>query len=305
LKPGVCIIIRSTIAPRTTEYIKRTIEAEAGLIIGKDIGLAFCPERLAEHKALEELSLLPQIIGCEDNMSFRLAQEVFKPYGVKIFKTNYLSAELTKLFNNSARYVQFAIANQFALYAHSFDQDIYEILQLCNEDYPRGMINTPGFTAGTCLRKDYGMVNELFPGSDLLLSAWKVNEFMPFHLTQIAQKNAPLNGSNIAVLGYTFKANSDDSRDSLVPKLMRYLERYVPKSIKVHEPNLKEQQLGGHPNVQLADCLKEADFVFIAMNHDEYKNYKNIMKMINNETVIIDIWNCLGTNKISFKKKDV
>ena len=166
------------------------------------------------------------------------------------------------------------------------------------------MISKPGFTAGTCLRKDYGMVNELFSGSDMLLSAWKINEFMPFHLTELAQKYLPLNGAKIAVLGYTFKANSDDSRDSLVPKLIRYLERYVPQSIKIHEPNLKDKNLSGHPNVKLEDCLKDSNFIFIAMNHDEFKNFDKIAKTIDDDVVIVDLWNCLGKNKVSFSMKE-
>ena len=69
LKEGQTIILRSTVAPGTTSYLKNFVEDNTSLKIGKNFGLAFCPERLAENQAIEELGLLPQIIGTEDNFS--------------------------------------------------------------------------------------------------------------------------------------------------------------------------------------------------------------------------------------------
>lgn len=84
LHPGQCIILRSTVAPKTTEYVKTLIETLTNMKIGTGLGLAFCPERLSEHKALEELKKLPQIIGCGDELSFKMAEELFKKFDVKI-----------------------------------------------------------------------------------------------------------------------------------------------------------------------------------------------------------------------------
>ena len=156
--------------------------------VGKDIFLSFCPERLAENKALKELGQLPQIIGVEDNKTFSLVEKIFKRFKIKIFKTSFLSAELVKLFNNNYRYIEFAIANQFSIIANNFNQNIYDIIRMCNYDYPRGKIYDPGLTGGTCLRKDFGMLNEKNPGTDLFLSAWKVNEYIPLHLTETIDK---------------------------------------------------------------------------------------------------------------------
>lgn len=302
LRKGQCVILRSTVAPKTTEYIKKFIEGNGSLRVGVDIGLAFCPERLAEHKALEELQKLPQIIGAADKLSFELAHRVFDRFRVKLFDTTYISAELVKLFNNSARYVEFATANQFAVIANDLGQNIYEILKLANEDYPRGRICSPGLTAGTCLRKDFGMINELSPGADLLLAAWKVNEYMPFHLTELAAKHASITGANVSVLGYTFKGNSDDTRDSLAPKLIRYLERHIPKSIKICEPHIKETKIGKYENVDLGACLPESDIVFVAVNHDQFREKGSILNLLKRGAVVIDVWNCLQTNNIVYMR---
>ena len=159
LSAGQTIILRSTVAPETTAYLKQYLELHSSWKVGKDIALAFCPERLAENQALKELRSLPQIIGCEDELSYAKARQLFERFGVKLFMTSYLSAELVKLFNNASRYLDFAIANQFAIVADAYKQNIYEIITMANEDYPRGHIYQPGFTAGTCLRKDFGFIN--------------------------------------------------------------------------------------------------------------------------------------------------
>ena len=301
LRPGQTIILRSTVAPETTLYIRRFLEMRTGLTVGSDIGLAFCPERLAENHALKELRLLPQIIGAEDELSRDRARAFFKRFAVRLFFTNYVSAELVKLFNNISRYLDFAVANQFAVIANQYRQNIYDLIHMANEDYPRGFIYSPGFTAGTCLRKDFGLLNERTATPDLLVSAWKINEHMPYHLVEALSKHTPLHNRNVAVLGYTFKKNSDDTRDSLVPKLVRYIERHVPRKITMCEPYLDVKTIEGYPNVGLEECLSDADIVFVAMNHDHFVYHSALLK-IKKGAWVVDIWNVLGQNQFIFRK---
>lgn len=301
LKSGQQIILRSTLAPKTTSFVKNLIEGLTLLRVGKDIGLAFCPERLAENHALEELKKLPQIIGVEDSFSKERCLEFYEPFAVKLFLTNYVSAELVKLFNNSSRYINFAIANHFAIIANEFNQSIYEILKMANEDYPRGNINLPGLTAGTCLRKDFGFINERSYSSDLLLSAWKVNEYMPFHMVESLVQKVELVGKRVAVLGYTFKKNADDTRDSLVPKLIRYIEREAAKDIKVCEPNILQPTFEGIKNHTLKEAIDGVDVVFIAVNHDVF-DAESILAQLRTGVWVVDLWNQLKTNKFVFQK---
>ena len=219
--------------------------------------MTFCPERLAENHALEELSTLPQVIGCEDDKSFEKANQIFKKFKVKIFKTSFLSAELVKLFNNNFRYIEFAIANQFTIIANSFNQNIYDIIHMCNYNYPRGQIKKPGLTGGTCLRKDFGMLNERSAYSDIFLSAWKINEFMPNHIANTIMDNFKIKDKTIGILGCAFKQNSDDLRESLVPKLIRQLEKKVPKAILLSEPNLRDKKIFGYKNINYKEILKK------------------------------------------------
>lgn len=303
---GHNIILRSTVAPKTTEYVKKYLELNTGYRVGTDIFLSFCPERIAEGRALIELEQLPQIIGSEDGESALRAEKIFTRLTKDILHTDYISAELVKLFNNISRYIHFAVSNQFAIIADSFGANIYDILHMSNYKYPRGVIPKPGFTAGTCLRKDFGMINENVPYTDLLLSAWKVNEFMPKFLVDNLKQRTEIYNKVVCVLGYSFKSDTDDTRDSLVPKLIRYLEREAPKEIKVHDPFLPETIDGSYVNHSLDDAIKNADIVYFAVNHTSFKaDFPGIIENCRDDCWFIDLWNTGNTNRIFFKKDDL
>ena len=142
---------------------------------------------------------------------------------------------------------------------------------MCNFNYPRGKIYNPGLTGGTCLRKDFGMLNEKNPGTDLFLSAWKINEYIPFHLIETIDRKFNISSKKIGILGYTFKKDSDDERESLVPKLVRQIEKKVPKSIFICDPNIKSKFIGDYKNSSILETLKNSDIVFIAINHTVFK----------------------------------
>ncbi|MDR2672031.1 MAG: nucleotide sugar dehydrogenase [Coriobacteriales bacterium] len=305
LRERQCILLRSTVAPETTKYIRNYIELHTNLRIGETIFLAFCPERIVEGQAYEELTSLPQIIGAEDEESFRRAHTVFSRLAPRIFKTNYTSAELVKLFNNVNRYIGFAVSNQFAIIAETLGQNIFDIIQMANEDYPRSRLFAPGLTAGTCLRKDFGMLSEMIPYTDLFLGSWKVNEYMPKFLVERVKELTKITGKTVAVLGYAFKRNSDDARDSLAPKLIRYINREAPRSIKISDHYMGET-IEGHTNHELISAVTSVDIVFISINHTEYFSRRSeILAALSDDCVVVDIWNVLGIKKIVFSKEEI
>jgi UDP-N-acetyl-D-mannosaminuronic acid dehydrogenase len=302
LREGHNIILRSTIAPKTTLFVRNLLEQKTEFKVGSEIFLSFCPERLAEGKAMVELRELPQIVGAEDPASASKAEKIFEKVTVEVIHTNYVSAELVKLFNNISRYVHFSVANQLAYIADEFDVDIYDIIHMTNHKYPRGVIPQPGMTAGTCLRKDFGMINETIPYTDLLLSAWKVNEFTPKFLVDNMKRRALIFNKKIAVLGYTFKNDVDDTRDSLIPKLIRYIERENPACVRVHEPNIEGKLDMLYENYTLKDALENVDIVFFAINHKAFKNgIGNIFNLCNKDTWFSDIWNLGGAGKLFYQ----
>ena len=301
---GQNIVLRSTLAPKTTEFVSLLIKKETGFENGKDYFLSFCPERIAEGKALKELNELPQIIGANDDESFLVAETIFSKLTKDIIRMSYREAELVKLFNNVSRYISFAVANQFALVAESYNVDASKIINASNYKYPRNKISMPGLTAGTCLRKDFGMINEASPYPDLLLSSWKINEYMPKFLVESLLKETPINGKAVGVLGYSFKRDTDDTRDSLVPKLIRYIEREVPSKIRIHDPYLPQVIDSLHENCDLDDVLQKSDVIFIATNHSQFDNINLSANNIKPGIWICDIWNVLGSTKLVFRLEE-
>ncbi len=301
LRLGHNIILRSTVAPRTTEYVRRIIHQRTPWRVGRDIGLSFCPERLAEGLALRELRSIPQMIGAEDTLSANRATALFDAFTPQLFYCDYVSAELAKLFCNTYRYINFAIANQFALISDSYGADVHRVINMANHRYPRGPIPLPGFTAGTCLRKDFGMINEGIPYPDLLLSAWKINEFMPNFLVQHIQRRVPVAGAHVAVLGYSFKKDTDDTRDSLAPKLVRYLKRENPGVLRISDPHLGPD-IEGHENHEPETAVAGAQIVFIATNHTCFREaLPRLAALAAPDAWIVDLWNLAGLGRIFYR----
>ena len=309
LRPRQTIILRSTVAARTTEYVGRLLERETGLVAGRDFSLAFCPERIVEGKALVELETLPQVIGAADELSRAKASALFAVFPVEQLQTSLVGGELIKLFNNVTRYVSFALANQFALIADQFGESAHPLITMANHHYPRDPIANPGFAAGACLRKDFGMVSENHASTDMLVAAWRVNEYMPNFLARsLAQKAQGLHKKTIAVLGYTFKKDTDDARDSLTPKLLRYLEREVPRELRVVEPNLPGPLPGegfaSMRNWPLQEALAGVDAVVIAMNHSAFRDVRRLVigpeAIVSPGAWVADLWNVCGTGQTFF-----
>src|SRR5438270_5652576 len=150
LRPGVLFILRSTVYPGTTEFVQERL-AERG--VRADV--AFCPERIAEGNALEEIRSLPQIIGASTDMAFGRASTVFEKLDIEIVRTTPTEAELAKLMTNTWRYMKFAIANQFFEIGHRAGVDYNRVLHAIRHNYQRAQdLPGPGFAAGPCLLKD-------------------------------------------------------------------------------------------------------------------------------------------------------
>jgi UDP-N-acetyl-D-mannosaminuronic acid dehydrogenase len=305
IRKGQTVVMRSTTAPHTTQYVKKQLEAASGLEVGEDIFLACCPERILEGKAKEELFALPQIVGTEDTGSRERADALFQVLGVEIMHCDYITAELVKLFNNVSRYAYFAIANVLAMIAIDYEAEPYEILRLTNHHYPRPITSKPGFTAGTCLRKDFGMLSEAYWSADILVSAWRINESMPKFLVEAAKsKWGDLSELRIAVLGYSFKRDADDVRDTLSDKVLRYLHRECPQTLVLHDHLVQQDDVPVMPDLtftnDLSDAVSDADLIVIATNHSLYSDQKDMLmqRVENNSCRIVDIWDSLGTGSV-------
>jgi UDP-N-acetyl-D-mannosaminuronic acid dehydrogenase len=262
------ILLRSTGVPGTMDTIIRPMLAkETGLQIGKDFALAVCPERILEGNAHRELYELPEIIGAADAISRDIASELFGKINPKkkIIPTTPTGAELAKLFTNIYRYVNFAIANEFAIWSERYGEDAHEIVKVANDGYERSKIPAPGFAGGPCLGKDGFLLDNNTTYSSIISTAWKLNEGVPQHVVQsLMRELGPLYKVRVSVLGLAFKSDSDDTRLSPSAKLVDILKAYGA-DVLVHDPHVKGTE-------SLEKVLSNPDAVVLATNHSAFRN---------------------------------
>ncbi len=295
LRPGHSLILRSTIAPGTTDFVAGYLEKRRGLRVGQDVFVAHAPERIAAGRFLEEISTLPCIIGGVCETSTERAASLFEVFGAPIVRTTPVQAELAKIWTNILRYATFALPNLLMMDCESFGANVFEVIELINRDYPRGGIAMPGMTAGSCLRKDFAFSEERSHGPGMLLAVSRVNESVPLFLVEgIKRRMGHLSSRKVAVLGLTFKRDTDDERDSLSPKLIRLLERELA-DVAVCDPHVST------PTQPLADAVRDADVVIVATNHSEFEGSETLRKILalaSDECLLVDPWNCLGTAQV-------
>ena len=305
IKPGQTLVMRSTTAPNTTQYVKKLLEKNSGYTVGNEIYLACCPERILEGKAREELLALPQIIGTQDEASADAAGALFESLGVEVLHCDFITAELVKLFNNVSRYAYFAITNVLSMIAIDYGAEPYEILNLTNYKYPRPINAKPGFTAGTCLRKDFGMLSEAYWSADILVSSWRINETMPKFLVDAAKRRwGDLSDMRIAVLGYSFKRDADDVRDTLTDKVVRYLHRECPRRLTIQDHLVEKSQVNLLQDVEFTSeldaAVEIADLIIIATNHSLYTEKKDAIleRVLGKRCRVVDLWDSLQTGTV-------
>ncbi|MEX2007366.1 MAG: nucleotide sugar dehydrogenase [Candidatus Levyibacteriota bacterium] len=300
LSKNQTLILRSTVSPRTTEYVKFFINDIKGFEVGKNIFLAFCPERIAEGFAIEEIKSIPQIVGGVDKKSSARAETLFKKMGIVTIVTDDVTAELSKLFTNMYRYINFAIANEFMVLADNYNRDIYEIVNTVNYKYARGGLKLPGLTGGPCLFKDGFFLVSHLPFNDLITTSWKINESVPLMLVSRIRDRIKLDGKKVALLGLAFKSDIDDTRESLSFKARKAFLRERAKLV-LHDPYVKD-----YPYQEIESdvykAVEGADVIFIATNHSEYKklDIAKLKSLVSKNCIISDVWNVLGTDKIVF-----
>ncbi len=295
LRPGHALILRSTIAPGTTEFVAGYLEKRRRLRVGEDLFVAHAPERIAAGRFVEEISTLPCIVGGVGEASSERAASTFSVFGAPIVRTTPVQAELAKIWTNILRYATFALPNLLMMDCERYGANVFEVIDLINRDYPRGGIARPGMTAGTCLRKDFAFSEERSAAPGMLLAVSRVNESVPLFLVEgIKRRIGSLSNRKVAVLGLTFKRDTDDERDSLSPKLIRLLERELA-DVSVCDPHAPS------PTQPLDQAVADADVVIVATNHSAFEGagaLGEIVSAASADSLLVDPWDALGTGQV-------
>jgi UDP-N-acetyl-D-mannosaminuronic acid dehydrogenase len=295
LSEGQALVLRSTVAPDTTEFVAGYLEKHRGFAVGEDVFVAHVPERIAAGRFFEEIATLPCIVGGVGERSGAVAARLFEVLGAPIVQTTPVQAELAKIWTNILRYANFALPNLLMMDCEQHGANVFEVIDLINRDYPRGGMAQPGLTAGTCLRKDFAFSEERSPAPGMLLAVHRVNETVPRFLVEgIKRRVGAVRGRKVAVLGLAFKAGTDDERDSLAHKLVRLLERELA-DVAVHDPRVQT------PTSSFDEAVDAADVVVIATNHPEFCGpaaLRAIRSQARDEALIVDPWNCFGAGQV-------
>ena len=286
LRGDETVILESTSPPRTTEKLAAKImELRPDLsqdgADGKPIvHFAYCPERILPGKALEELITNDRIIGGRTPEAARRAREVYASFCEgELLVTDDVTAEMSKLTENSFRDVNIAFANELSLIADNLGIDVWELIELANH-HPRVNILQPGpGVGGHCIAVDpWFIVAADRENSNLIRTAREVNDGKPkWVIGQVEQACSHIDSPVIAALGLAFKANIDDLRESPAMNITRDLAEHVNHAtVLAVEPNVSELPKGlqGLPNVEFAeykDAIDRADVVLLLVDHDEFK----------------------------------
>jgi UDP-N-acetyl-D-mannosaminuronic acid dehydrogenase len=276
---GQILILRSTVYPGVTARVEKMA---AGL--GVDLDVAFCPERIAEGKAMTELFELPQIVSSRTVRGLDRASRLFRKLTLTLVPMTPEEAELAKLFTNTWRYIKFAIANQLYMMANDRGLDFERIRQGLALDYQRAAdMPGAGFAAGPCLFKDT-MQLAAFNNNNFALghTAMAINEGLPLYLVARLEQRFDLSSMTVGILGMAFKGGSDDIRASLSYKLKRLLV------FKADRVLCADPYVTADPDLSpLAEVLAQADLLIIAAPHPEYADLQT-------GKPVADIWNVLG-----------
>jgi UDP-N-acetyl-D-mannosaminuronic acid dehydrogenase len=281
---GQTLILRSTVYPGLSQRVHDLFHDR-----GINVHVTFCPERIAQGHSIRELRIIPQIISGFDDEGLRVVRELFSRVTSEIIEVKPQEAELAKLFCNSYRYIQFAVANQFYLLSREAGLDFERVHHAAT--YKNGRVDSlprAGLAAGPCLLKDT-MQLAAFSNNNFMLghAAMLINEGQPQFLVNMLKRRVNLRDKSVGLLGMTFKADCDDTRDSLSFKL-KHLLMLEAKELLLHDPFLE-----GLEYYPLDTVVERADVLVIGVPHSEYRGLR-----IPKGKIVEDVWGCVDVGEL-------
>lgn len=298
------IVLRSTVIVGLTEEMVIPFLTKELDIPKEKINIVFAPERTVEGDALTELRELPQIVGCNNTKSIELATKLFNTYVKEVvFVESIKQAELTKLFNNVYRDLNFAIGNVFNNIARNYGIDGVKAIAQANYKYQRSNIPLPGFVGGPCLEKDsYILVANLNNArlKNFVLSGRKENEALEDILVSSIVSNHK-KSEMILLTGMAFKGKPEtgDLRGSNSVNIYYKLLELGFKNIYIHDfiAEKNELELITKQVLDLDEINSVFDLIVIMNNHALYSD-NNIQNILNTYSKnLIDIWNITHIEK--------
>lgn len=270
LRKGNLVILESTSPPGTCRDLLRPILERSGLSVGRDLFLAYCPERVLPGRILEELVENDRVVGGITPESAVAAREVYARFVEgEIVLTSATTAEMVKILENTFRDVNIALANEAALLCEKLDIDFWEVARHANRHPRVNVLQAGPGVGGHCIAVDPWFLVEAFPeGTGLIRLARERNDAMPAHVIDtISKLLADIPKPKVALLGLAYKADVDDIRESPALEVAaRLLEKGV--DLLCYDPHVDTAPVPlGPPK----ECLAGADLAVLLTNHTEFR----------------------------------
>jgi len=282
LRPGQLVVLESTTYPGTTREIVQPMLEETGLVAGEDFFLSFSPERVDPANPTWHIENTPKIVGGLTPTCHQLTTVL---YGEVIDHVVEVSspeaAEMAKLLENTFRAVNIGLVNEMAVVADRLGIDIWEVIEAASTK-PYGFMRFfpgPGL-AGHCIPVDpiflAWRMKTLQSRTRFIELAAEVNGEMPRWVVErtaeaLNDARKPLNGSDVLVLGVSYKPDVDDVRESPALDIIKIF-RQRGTDVEFHDPFVDEMEIDGEPDrsVELtAERLERADAVVITTDHSD------------------------------------
>lgn len=293
LRPGQFVSLESTTYPGTTEDVMLPILAEKGLQVGEDFFLAHSPERVDPGNKRYSTKNTNKVVGGHDPVSLDIAVAF---YGQTIDHivpvSSAKAAEMVKVYENTFRAVNIALANEIALLCDRMGLSVWEVLDAAFTK-PFGIMPFypgPG-VGGHCIPLDPHYLEwkarEFNFQTHFIALAGETNRKMPEFVVEKASRvlnmdKKALNGSRILMLGMAYKGDLDDYRESPAIIIYSLLEK-AGAQVNFHDiwtPHIKEHGLDIH-GVDLTDeAIKNADLVIITTKHSDV-DYERVVNLSN------------------------
>lgn len=294
VKKGNIVIVESTIPPKTIDDVIVPIFEATGWNVKEDIYLAHCPERVLPGRILVELVENTRIVGGYTPLAAYKAAEIYRKIVTgEVIETQAVTAEMSKLMENTYRDVNIALANELVKISSQLGINALEVIKLANR-HPRVNIHLPGpGVGGHCLAVDpYFIIEKAQEVSPLIANARQINNSMPHfvvdHIGKIINE-----GAKIALFGLTYKGNIDDVRESPAIKIIELLKE-KGYQLGIYDPHVTQEKVA-FPLVSFEEAIAGAECILVLTDHNEFKSLdERSIELTMEQPVIFDTKDCVN-----------
>ncbi len=283
LTPGSVVVYESTVYPGVTEEVCIPIlEKESGLKCGKDFKVGYSPERINPGDKVHRLQTIKKIVSGMDEETLECVAKTYElVVEAGVHRASSIKvAEAAKVIENSQRDINIAFMNELSIIFHRMGIDTKEVLEAAGTKW-NFLKFYPGLVGGHCIGVDpYYLTYKadmLGYHSQVILSGRRINDGMGKYVAENCVKNLiaadkPVKNARVAVLGFTFKENCPDTRNSKVFDIVKELKEYGIEPM-VSDPAADVEEAKRIYGMEFSDVslIKDMDAVIIAVAHDEFK----------------------------------